>query len=107
MLLKIVLSCFHFCSLHAQQLSQWRSCTVDGARAVFPLSAQLRSTTSHLRSEISFSRTCNILNLILVYIYRIALSTLETLHCLCVCVIAQLHALSAQQNKHLLSVEFS
>ena len=33
--------------------------------------------------EISFSRTCNISNLIL-YIHGIALSPLETLHCLCV-----------------------
>jgi len=30
-----------------------------------------------------------------------------TLHWLCVCIVVQLHALSAQQNKHLLSVELS
>ena len=42
-----------------------------------------------------------------IYIYRIALSTLGTLHCLCVCMVAQLHAVRAQHNKHLLSVEFS
>ena len=32
---------------------------------------------------------------------------LRTLRCLCVCMVAQLHALLAQQSKHLLSVEFS
>jgi len=36
--------------------------------------------------------------------YRIAPLTLGTLHCLSVCMVVQLHALSAQQNKHLLSV---
>jgi len=36
-----------------------------------------------------------------------SLLTLETLHCLCVCMIAQLHALRGQQNQNLLSVEFS
>ena len=41
------------------------------------------------------------------YIYRIALLTLGTLHCLCVCMVAQLHALRAQQSKYLLSVDFS
>jgi len=30
-----------------------------------------------------------------------------TLHCFCVCMVAQLHAFLAQQNKHLLSVQFS
>jgi len=39
--------------------------------------------------------------------YRIVLLTLGKLHCLCVCMVAQLHALSAQQDKNLLSVEFS
>jgi len=33
-----------------------------------------------------------------VHTHRIALSSLGTLHWLCVCVVAQLHALSAQQN---------
>jgi len=33
-----------------------------------------------------------------VYIYRTALSTLGTLHCSCVCIVAQLHALRAQQQ---------
>jgi len=42
-----------------------------------------------------------------IYIYRIAPLTLGTLHWSCAYVVAQLHALSAQQNKHLLSVEFS
>jgi len=42
-----------------------------------------------------------------MYIHRIALLTLGTLHCFCVCMVAQLHALRAQQNKHLLSVELS
>jgi len=32
---------------------------------------------------------------------------LVTLHSLYVCMVAQLHALSSQQNKNLLSVEFS
>ena len=40
-------------------------------------------------------------------VYRIALLTLGTLHCLCVCMVTQLHALRAQQNKHLLGVDFS
>ena len=39
--------------------------------------------------------------------YRIALLPLGALHWLCVCMVAQLHALSAQQSKHLLNVEFS
>ena len=62
----------------------------------------------HLRSAISFSCTSNILDLILyaVYKYRIALSTLGTLHYLCICMFAQLHALRAQANKHLFSLEF-
>jgi len=42
-----------------------------------------------------------------VYIYRIVLLTLGTLNCLRVCMVAQLHALRAQQNKHLLGVEIS
>jgi len=41
------------------------------------------------------------------YIYRIALLALGMLHCSCVCMVAQLHALRSQQNKHLLSVEFA
>jgi len=61
----------------------------------------------NLRSAISFSRTSDILNFNTVYIHRIALLTLGTLHCLCVCMVAQLHALRAQQNKHLLIAEFS
>jgi len=44
---------------------------------------------------------------IYIYIYRIAVLTLGTPHSLCVCMVAQLHALSAQQNKRLLNVEFS
>jgi len=36
-----------------------------------------------------------------------ALLMLGMLHCLCVRMVAQLHALSAQQNEHLLRVEFS
>jgi len=43
-----------------------------------------------LRSEISFSRTCNTLKLIL-YVLRGPV-TLRTIHWLCVCMIAQLHA---------------
>jgi len=40
--------------------------------------------------------------------YCICIShSLSTLHWLCVCMVARLHVLSAQQNKHLLSVEFS
>ena len=39
--------------------------------------------------------------------YRIPLLTIGTLHCLCVCIVVQLHALRAQQNKHFLSVYFS
>jgi len=46
-------------------------------------------------------------NTVYIYIYRIAPLTLGTLHYLCVCMVTQLHALSAQQNKHLLSAEFS
>ena len=61
-----------------------------------------------LHSGILFSRSSSIRNIIrYIYIYRIILLTLGTLHCLCVCVVAQLHALRAQQSKHLLSVEFS
>ena len=58
--------------------------------------------TNHLCSEISFSRTSNIPDLIL-YIYRITSVMLETLHWLCVhgCTIAW------AQNKHLLCVQFS
>jgi len=61
----------------------------------------------NLCSAMSFSRTSNILNFNTVYLYRIALLTLGTLDCSCVCMVAQLHALSVQQSKHLLSVEFS
>ena len=60
-------------------------------------------TRLFLRSEISFSRTCNIPNLI-SYIYRIALLTLQTLYWLCVYIVAQSHA---HWNKHLRSVKFS
>jgi len=35
---------------------------------------------------------------------RIALLTLGTLHCLRVCMVEHLHALSVQQNKHLLLI---
>ena len=42
-----------------------------------------------------------------VYIYGIAPLTLGALHCLCVCMLAQLHVIRAQQNKHLLRVDFS
>jgi len=42
-----------------------------------------------------------------MYIHRTALLTLGTLHWLRSCMVAQLHALRAQQNKHLLNVEFS
>ena len=59
--------------------------------------------TDHLCSEISFSRTSYSPDLI-SYIYRIASVTLETLYCLCVYKVAQLHA---HKNKHLLSVHFS
>jgi len=40
-------------------------------------------------------------------VYRIAPLTLGTLHWVCICMVGQLHALNAQQNRHLLSVEFS
>ena len=60
----------------------------------------------NLHSAISLSHIYNILNF-MRYIHRTDLLTLGTVHCLCVCMVAQLHALSAQQNKHLLSVEFS
>ena len=40
-------------------------------------------------------------------IHRIALLTLGTFHCLYVCMVAQLHRLSAQLSKHLLGVEVS
>jgi len=33
-LLKIVFFCFHFCTVHAQQLSQWSSYTVGGPRSL-------------------------------------------------------------------------
>jgi len=41
-------------------------------------------------------------------IYRIAFLTLGmgTLHWLCICMVAQLHAFRAQQKKQLLSVQF-
>jgi len=42
-----------------------------------------------------------------VYRYGIAHLTLGALHCLCVCMLARLHVLRAQQNKHLLRVEVS
>jgi len=47
--------------------------------------------THHLCSEISFSRTSNSLDLI-SYIHCIASVTLETLYCLCVHMVAQMHA---------------
>ena len=66
--------------------------------------AQLRNTNrqfaqcylifAHFRHS-KFNTVC-----IYIYIYRIALLALETLHSLSVCMVAQLHALSAQQNKH-------
>jgi len=56
----------------------------------------------HLRSEILLSRICNTPNLI-ACIYRIALSPLETLHCLCFCMVAQLHA---HQNKYFHKAKF-
>jgi len=82
------------------------STRLDRSQVTFPLSCACAVLQDHLRSEISFSRTCNILNLIR-YIYRIALLTLLTLHCLCFCMVTQLHALRARQRKHLLSVELS
>jgi len=33
-LVKVVFSCFHICSVHVQQLSHWTSCTVGGPRAL-------------------------------------------------------------------------
>jgi len=74
---------------------------------VYPLrctTAQLLSTTRKfvqcflILAHSTFNTVC---------VYRIALLTLGTLRCLYVCMIGQLHALRAQQNKHLLSVEFS
>jgi len=47
--------------------------------------------TDHLCSEISLSRTSNSPDLI-SYIYRICSVTLETLYCLSVCMVVQLHA---------------
>jgi len=38
---------------------------------------------------------------------HLSLSSIGTLHWLRICMVAQLHALSAQQNKYLLSVQFS
>jgi len=62
---------------------------------------------NNLRSAISFSRICNIVNLIYgIYMY-IPFLVLGTLHSFCIWMVVQLHALHAQQNKHLLSVEFS
>jgi len=79
---------------------------------VYPVrcaTAQLRSTTRHFAQWyliLTFFQHSKY-NTVYIYIYRIILLTLGTLHCLCVCVVAQLHALRAQQSKHLLSVEFS
>ena len=62
----------------------------------------------NLRSAISFSLTSNIPNFVSyiilirhidIYIYGIAFVTVETLRWFCVCLVAQLHALSAQENK--------
>jgi len=79
------------------------------SRAVFPL----RCATAQLRSATRQFAQCYLIfthfqhSKLTVYIHRIALLTLGTIHCLCVCMAAQLHALRAQQNKHLFNVEFS
>jgi len=72
--------------------------------AVFPGDAQLCSISpDNFRSEISFSRTCSISNLI-SYTYHKTLLSLETLYWLSACLVAQMHA---NLNKHLLIVKFS
>jgi len=80
---------------HCKGRDSQRQCSLYGAKCAVP--------TDHLCSEISFSRTSNSPDLI-SYIHRIASVTLETLYCLCVYMVAQLHA---HWNKHLLSVHFS
>jgi len=63
------------------------------------------SVPSKMRRTITFSCASTFIRYI--YIYRIVLLSLGTPHCLCVYMVAQLNALSAQQNKHFLSVQFS
>jgi len=79
------------------------------SRSVFPprcATAQLRSTTRQFaQCYLIFTRFQH--SKFTVYIQRTALLTLGTIHCLRVCMAAQLHALRVQQNKHLFSVEFS
>jgi len=71
---------------------------------VFPLSAQLRSTTRQLAQCYLILEHFQHSKFTTVYI---CIAKLGTLHCLCVCVVGQLHALRVQQNRRLLSVEFS
>ena len=70
--------------------------------------AQYHQTTCAVKSV---SRTYFKFDTADIYIYishsPCNASLFGTLYCLCVCMVTQLHALSAQQNKHLLSIEFS
>ena len=75
-----------------------------GLGQCYPLRCACAVPPDHLRSEISFSCTCNISNLI-SYAHRIAYLTLETIRWLCVYMVAQLHA--HNWNKHLLGEKFS
>ena len=76
-------------------LQGWKCCwggAEDDLWPVFPLSCACAVPPDHLCSAaISFSRTSNIPN-ITSYIHRIAFVTLDTLHWLCVYMVAQLHA---------------
>jgi len=81
-----------------------------GCWPVFPLrcaTAQLHNTTRQFAQCYLIFAHFQHSEFSTVYICRIALLTLGTFHCLWVCMVAQLHELSAQQNKHLLSVGFS
>ena len=96
--------------LPSKEVKTWQSAAEKHVAS--SISSKVRNCAAPpdiLRSAIPFSRTSNILNFIryIYSIYRVALSTLGTLHCLRVCMIAQLHALRAQQSKHLFNVEYS
>jgi len=101
----------HFFSNHTRLLHCWWRCwwknavVVDGAPSVPSKRRKCAVPPDHLRSEISFQRSCNIQNLTShKSIYCIALSPHEMLHWWCVCMVEQLHA---HYNKRLLSVNFS
>jgi len=89
-----------FCEKPAKWLLQNGGIPIAGAASVPSDVRKCAVPPDYSCSKISFSRTCNIPNLI-SYIHRKALLPLETLHWLCVCIVAQLHA---QLKKNICSV---